>query len=189
MDKDIKVTVQPIVDPSFIKNIQTTVNKVPIKIKVQIDTRAIEKFQNDFPAIKLNLDTSQISKEVQAVTTDTADVYKTLSDNLSHIGELAGSIPFASLGIQGIQGLINNQAISETSKELTGLGTEYKTVASHAEQFNSAMSQIGTNQQDKALVNGFLDVGTVVLDTVNKIGLLNTALAGLSLYATSKGVG
>lgn len=53
-------------------------------------------------------------------------------------------------------------------------------------QFNNAVQTLWMNALDSGLVKGFVQLGTIIVQTINKIGALGTALAGLALY---KGIG
>lgn len=189
LENKTKVIVEPVLDHSFIKTVQSELNKEPVKIKVQLDTGSIKQLQNDFPALKLKLDNNQITKDVKAVTKDTSAAYKTLSDNISQLSNIAGFNQIAKVGLQGLKLIVDNQEIAGASKEINGLGIEYQRLTSHADEFNKTLSKVGTSPQDMNLTNSFLDIGTAILKVVDNIGLLNTAMVGLSLFGTKKGVG
>lgn len=189
LENKTKVIVEPVLDHSFIKTVQSELNKEPVKIKVQLDTGSIKQLQNDFPALKLKLDNNQITKDVKVVTKDTSAAYKTLSDNISQLSNIAGFNQIAKVGLQGLKLIVDNQEIAGASKEINGLGIEYQRLTSHADEFNKTLSKVGTSPQDMNLTNSFLDIGTAILKVVDNIGLLNTAMVGLSLFGTKKGVG
>lgn len=69
------------------------------------------------------------------------------------------------------------------------LDTYLNSIEAHVTQLKESFNQLWVNSIESDAVKGFVDMGTGILNLVNNVGLLKTAFAGLSVYATSKGVG
>ena len=62
-------------------------------------------------------------------------------------------------------------------------------IESRISLFNQAVQTMWQNEMSSDFVKGFVDAGTAIVKVIDKLGLLSTALMGISGYFGAKGQG
>lgn len=165
MQKNIKVSVQPVLDSSFVKKIQTTLNKKPIKIKVQLDRNSLESMMNKLPLVKLKIDETQMMEDMNTILNR---VSTTVHSSLGNI-------------------TINNT--TGQNADLSGLSNSYQSLNSQTEAFGQALSNLETQLQRLSNADIFSNIQNDIAKANDSVQTLNTSLNNSSSNQNSNGLG
>lgn len=192
MSQNIDVNILPKLDPTFMEKIQASVDKKTLQLKVELDTKSFNQLQKNLPEIKLKFNNDDLLKANQSIVNTSEATYTSLTNSIAKISDIARFNKSAYAGLQSAKLIAENigkQAIKSSSGDPDNQDSTYQSITKNINNLNQSFSNLGTDNVSLKMIDGFLSLSNSILKVVDNVGLLGTALAGLAIYKTSKGVG
>ena len=84
---------------------------------------------------------------------------------------------------------VMNTSLNSSGSAARELDTQLNSIDAHVTNLKESFNQMWVNALDSDVPKQFLDIGSSVLDLVDKFGLLRTAIAGIATIFTFNGAG
>jgi hypothetical protein len=88
-----------------------------------------------------------------------------------------------------LESAYNDSKYNSLNSAQNELDTYLASTEAKIKQLQETYNQLWSNTLSSDFVNSIIEAGTAILSLVDNVGLLQTALAGLSIFGASKGVG